>query len=167
MKTFFRTLASLFAALAAMLAMPAMAKNVTADIDQIAALMKGSGRTLEVKENKGERFISAESGGYKYLILPYGCDDNGKNCKSVQFYVAFDPKASPSLEAMNEYARDHRWGRVYLDKDGDPAIEFDLDLEKGGMSQELFLDNVEYWEAIMGNFAEWVFEGKDPAATAK
>ncbi len=163
MQKLIRTLLALFAAFAAVQAMPAAAKNVVADIDQIADVMKGAGHKVEVKDVKGERFISAEGSGYKYAIFSFGCDDAGKNCKSIQFFVAFDPKSSPSLEQMNTYAREHRWGRPYLDKEGDPAIEFDLDLEKGGMSPELFLDNVEYWEAIMVAYAEWVFEGKDAA----
>ena len=147
----------LLAAMAALAATPALARNVVADVDLIADVMKASGRTAEIKDVKGERFVSAEGGGYTYMILPFGCDDAGKGCKSVQFFIAFNPKTSPSLEAMNKYARDNRWGRIYLDKDGDPAIEFDLDLEKGGMSDALFLDNVEYWEAILGAYAKWVF----------
>jgi len=152
---------AMLAALAALQAPPSAAKNVVADVDQLASVMKDAGYKVEIKDMKGERFIAVESSGYKYAIFPFGCDDAGKNCKSVQFFVAFDPKSSPTLEQMNGYAREYRWGRVYLDKDGDPAVEFDLDLEKGGMSAELFLDNVEYWEAIMVAYADWVFGGKD------
>jgi Putative bacterial sensory transduction regulator len=141
-------------------AAPAMAKNVVADVDQIAGVLKGAGHMLEIKTADGERYISSEIAGYKYALLFFGCDDTKKNCKSVQFFVAFTPKTKPTLDAMNGYAKDHRWGRIYLDKDGDPAMEFDLDLEQGGMSEELFLDNVAYWEAIVGGFAKFVF-GED------
>jgi Putative bacterial sensory transduction regulator len=161
MKNLIRLFVLLFAGFAALAAAPAMARNVVADVDQIAAVMKAAGYKVEIAETKSDRFIKAEAGGYNYAILVYGCDDKGKTCKSVQFFVAFDPKQSPTLEAMNKYAHGHRWGRVYLDDEGDPAIEYDLDLEKGGMSPELFLDNVEYWEAILATFAEFVFDGKD------
>lgn len=154
MKNLFRLI---IACLAMVAAAPALAKNVVADVDQIASVMKAAGHKLEIKTADGERYISSETGGYKYALLFFGCDDAKKNCKSVQFYVGFTLKTKPSLDAMNTYAREHRWGRIYLDKDGDPAMEFDVDLEQGGMSDALFLDNVAYWEAIVAAFAKFVF----------
>lgn len=151
------------AALALSLALavaPAQARNVTADMAQIAEVMQGAGYNVEVKQAEGESFLSVDMESYRFLLLPFGCDDKGKNCKSVQFFAAFDPASSPSLEAMNAYARENRWGRIYLDKENDPAIEFDLDLEQGGMSPELFLDNVAYWEAVVAGYSKFVF-GKD------
>ena len=93
--------------------------------------------------------------GYNFIILPFSCDENGDDCKSVQFYTAFAADTDPTLEEMNNYASENRFGRVYLDQDGDPAIEMDIDLEAGGMSEALFMDNLAYWEAIMVNFAEF------------
>ena len=163
MKFLIRPILALLAAFAAITAAPAMAKNVVADIDQIAEVLQGAGYKLEKKEKDGDKYLSVNASGYHFLLFSFGCDDGGKKCKSVQFYAAFDPDKSPTPDAMNTYARDHRWGRVYLDKDGDPAIEFDLDLEQGGMSGELFLDNVAYWEAVMVAFAEFSF-GKGETA---
>jgi Putative bacterial sensory transduction regulator len=152
-----RLLFVLAAALSAALAGPAMARNVTADISQIAALLKSKGETLEIKSAADDPYIRVTGEGYDYSIFAYGCDDKDANCKSVQFYAAFNPKVSPELQAMNDYARDNRWGRIFLDKEGDPAIEFDVDLEKGGMSEALFLDNVAYWEAIIDKYGDFVF----------
>jgi hypothetical protein len=160
MKIQLRQIVISLGAIAMLSAAPASAKNVVADVDQIAAVMKTDGKQAEIKTAKSERYVSAVAAGYTYAILPFGCDDAGKNCKSVQFFIAFNPDTSPSLEAMNEYARTKRWGRIYLDKDGDPAMEFDLDLEQGGMSEALFLDNVAYWEAIVEGYSKWVF-GKE------
>ncbi len=163
MKRLFRSVLTLLAAFAAITAAPALAKNVVADIDQIAEVLTGAGYKFEKKEKDGEKYLRVEASGYHFLLFSYGCDDKGQKCKSVQFYAAFDPDKSPTLDVMNSYARENRWGRVYLDKDGDPAIEFDLDLEQGGMSGELFLDNVAYWEAVMVAFADFSF-GKTEAA---
>ncbi|MFM5953052.1 MAG: YbjN domain-containing protein [Novosphingobium sp.] len=158
MKSFVRSTLTSLALAAALVAAPALAKNVTADLDQVTEILKGAGYKVEMKDVKGDRFISVDMDDYHFLILPFGCDDKGKACKSVQFFAAFDPPTSPSLDAMNLYARDHRWGRVYLDKDNDPAIEFDVDLEQGGMSPELFLDNVAYWEAIVSAYSKFIFD---------
>ena len=157
MSTSGRTAIIALAAMFGLSAQPSQATNVVADLDQVAMVMKKAGYQAELGSNLGERFLTAELDGYKFMVLPYGCDDAKRNCKSLQFFIAFNPESSPSLEAINAYARENRWGRVYLDKDGDPALEFDLDLEKGGMSEDLFLDNVTYWEAIVQAYAKFVF----------
>jgi hypothetical protein len=157
MLRFVRLLLILVGTLGAAFSGPAMAKNVTADVNQIAALLKKGGETLEIKPDDDGPYVRVTGDGYDYSIFTYGCDDKDKNCKSVQFYAAFNPKTSPTLEAMNGYARDNRWGRIYLDKEGDPAIEFDVDLEQGGMSEALFLDNVAYWEMIIDRYGDFVF----------
>lgn len=144
------------AASAAFIAAPALARNVTADAAQIAALLKAKGRSAELKTTDGETYVLV-SNGYDYTIFTFGCDGKGKNCKSVQFYAGFDPKIAPNLQTMNDYARDNRWGRIYLDTESDPAIEFDLDLEQGGMSEALFIDNVAYWETVLNRYGEFVF----------
>lgn len=153
----------LIIAVAASLATPAAAANVIADVDQVAAALQRGGYTVEIKETKDGRFIRSTRGkeNYEFSVFFYGCDANTtRNCKSVQLYAGFSPKTKPTLEALNAYASDNRWGRIYRDDDGDPVVEMDIDLEKGGMSEALFLDNLEYFEAVMDRFGEYVFKGK-------
>ena len=146
------------ALLASTLGAPLAAKQVTADVAQIAAILQKEGYQAKVAGEGSDVRIDTAMGGYTMAVYFYGCDDKGKGCKSVQFYAGFNPKTNPTLQAMNDYARDNRWGRVYLDKDGDPVIEMDVDLEVGGMSEELFLDNIAYWDTIMGKFADFAFK---------
>lgn len=148
-------------AAAILAAAPAAAKNITADLDQIADVLQDEGYKAKIDKGDGQRWIESAMSGYNYIILPFGCDDTGKNCKSIQFYVAFVPMNKPTLEEMNTYAAENRFGRVYLDDEGDPIIEMDLDLEAGGMSRDLFLDNLAYWETIMVAFGDFAFS-KDP-----
>jgi hypothetical protein len=148
---------------ASMLVAAPAAANVVADVSQIADLMKRTGYSVEVKATEEDSYIVASRGKdtYSFRVFFFGCDEGTmKNCKSVQFYGGFTPNQKPDLAALNAYARDNRWGRVYQDKEGDPVIEMDVDLEKGGMSEALFLDNVEYFEAVLDEFGEFAFTGK-------
>jgi hypothetical protein len=155
--------AAAFAAAFSVAASPAHGRNVVADQEQIRDVLQEAGYRAQLERGEEGRYIISSSGGDTFVVLFYGCDEKDENCKSVQLYAGFDPAISPSLEAMNAYARDNRFGRVYLDNDGDPCIEMDIDLEAGGMSRELFLDNIAYWEAILGGFSEFVFS--PPAAS--
>lgn len=137
---------------------PASAQNVVADADQIAGLLQKAGYKAELRTDKeGDPYISSGSGGYSFALFFFGCE-GGSTCKTVQFYAGFDTARRPDLVKMNNYARTKRWGRIYVDGSDDPAIEMDLDLEDGGMSEALFMDNFEYWNSIMHAFGEWVFE---------
>lgn len=158
---FKQVIAGTIGAAALFAAAPLSAKNITADLDQIADLLKEEGFQAKIDEREGDRWIESGMSGYNYLILPFGCNDRGKDCKSVQLYVAFVPQNKPTLEEMNTYAAENRFGRVYLDTDGDPVIEMDIDLEAGGMSKALFLDNLAYWDAIMVSFGEFAFSKDD------
>jgi hypothetical protein len=144
-------------------AAPVSAKNGVADVTHIADVMQRNGYSVEVKTDKDGSPLRSSRGKdtYSFSIFFDGCAEGTMNdCKSVQFFSAFNPKTKPTLAALNEYARDNRWGRIYQDKEGDPVIEMDVDLEKGGMSEALFLDNLEYFEAVVGNFGEFAFTGK-------
>jgi len=143
------------------IAAPAVASGVVADPARIAEVMRKARYTVERKPAEGGEYLIASFGkeSYSFNIYFFGCDEKTtRNCKSVQFYSGFSPKTKPTLEAMNAYASDNRWGRIYLDKNKDPVIEMDVDLEDGGVSEALFLDNVEYFETVMNRFAEFAFK---------
>ena len=138
-----------------MAATPLAAKNITADVEQIAELLQSEGYQAKLQGVNEDRHIKTGMAGYNFLVLPFDCDGKGENCKSVQFYAAFAAKNGPTLEEMNTYAAENRFGRIYLDADRDPVIEMDIDLEAGGMSKALFMDNLAYWEAVMVSFADF------------
>lgn len=151
------------AALTAMAA-PAFAQNVEANYKKVAAALESAGYEASIEGEGTDRFVSSASAGYTFSVFFFGCDDAGDACKTVQFYAGFAPDNKPTLTQMNQYAATRRWGRVYIDDEGDPVIEMDVDLEDGGMSKELFTDNVEYWETVMNAFADWVFDNAESGA---
>ena len=73
---------------AAALAMPLhglAAENIEADLKQIAGALQDAGYKAKIDKHDDETFITSATGGYKFLVLVYGCDDKQKNCKSAQF----------------------------------------------------------------------------------
>jgi hypothetical protein len=137
--------------------LPAAARNVVADPEIIAEVMKDAGYRAEIERmNNGGRFIQSASSGYPFRIFFFGCEDDFTDCKTIQLFAGFVTDTSPSLKAMNAHARDNRFGRIYIDDEDDPVIEMDIDLEDGGMSPELFKDNLEYWDYYLGRFAAFV-----------
>ncbi len=152
-------------ALSAALAMPtsAMAQNVTADRERIAEVLRDAGYRATIEgDTPAGRYISSGTSGVDFVISFFGCDDAGDACKTVMFFAWFEDSTPPSFEDFNTYNARRRWGRAFLDKDGDPMIEMDLDLEDGGISPELFIDNVEYFDLALREFEAFVVSGVVP-----
>lgn len=149
-------LAAGFLALAA--SSPAAAETVTADPSIIARVMQDAGYKASIEKlSDGQSYIQSSTGGYPFRVFFFGCDNDTPGCDTIQLFAGFRSEYSPTLQEMNAYTRDNRWGRVYIDDEDDPVIEMDIDLEDGGMSDALFKDNLEYWDYIMSKFAEFAF----------
>ncbi len=161
MHRFLRGLILAMACIAGIITTPAMAKPVTADLPALAQVLRAKGHKVEIKTVDKEDYIRVQDpDDYGYDIFLYGCDDNGKNCHSIQFFASFSPAKKPALSAMNQYSKDYRYGHVYLDSDGDPNIAWDLYLGAKGMNDEAFIENLDLWGAMMESFGEFVF-GKE------
>ena len=109
------------------------------------------------KDDVGDPMITSASSGSKFAIYFYGCTDKS-DCRAVQFVTSYDTKegATPSLEKINAWNLNQRFGTAFIDKEGDPALKMDVDLDDGGMSGALFTDNLEFWTAVMSAFEKHI-----------
>lgn len=124
--------------------------------ESVADVIRGKGFDVEItKDDEGDPLIRAEGKGYKFIVLFYGCT-NGKDCQTITFYAGW-AEGTSDVNKINDWNRTNRFGRAYIDKDEDPCIEFDVDLDDGGMSRILFEDNVEFWMTVMVQYSKFVF----------
>ena len=136
-------------------AVPAHAELVRAqDPASVVAAMKAGGFTATLgKDSTGDPMISSNTGGTNFRVYFYNCTDN-RECATVQFHAGYDFDEAPSFATMNEFNKNQRFAGAYLDKDNDPVVEMDVDLDDGGMSQALFIDNLQFWQSVLGKFEE-------------
>lgn len=136
---------------------PAAAQMVSAaNPESLASAMRNRGYKAELaKGSDGDPLIRSVAEGANFTILFFGCT-NGRACQTVQFYAGFKANGSVPIARMNEWNRTKRFSRVYIDNEGDPVIELDLDLDDGGMSRALFEDNLEFWVAVLPAFRSFV-----------
>lgn len=154
MRKFSATLASV---LAIGLAMPAAAAEVQAqDPDSVVWAMQKAGYKAELtKDSTGDPLIRSAANGSSFEVFFYNCTEN-RDCRTIQFHSAYrDPDMT--LQSINKWNADNRFGRAYIATTGSARVEMDLDLDDGGMSQELFEDNVEFWVSVMEDFEEQVW----------
>lgn len=101
-------------------------------------------------DNQGDPMIRAEIGPYRYAVFFYGCTE-GKDCSSILFRASFSAEGLSAAD-MSEWNRTKRFGNGYLDEDGDPVLEMDVNLY-GGVSPTNMHDNVDWWRVVIEDFA--------------
>ena len=137
-------------------AAPAQASNVTARDPQsiVAALQKAGYQAKLTKDDVGDPMIESSSGGSQFIVFFMNCTGN-RDCRTVQFYSGYS-EYKGDHKKMNEWNRDNRFGRGYISDQGAARVEMDVDLDDGGMSPELFEDNIEYWVTVMSAFEKFI-----------
>jgi hypothetical protein len=148
-------LAASFAAAGAAHAQTVTAKEPSSIVD---VLQKNGYRAELTKDESGDPMIRSASSGTNFIILFYGCTAN-RNCATVQFYAGFTEPKSASIDSLNTWNANNRFGRAYLSDKGAARLEMDVDLDDGGMSAALFEDNVEFWIAILASFEKHISGG--------
>jgi hypothetical protein len=141
------------AAVAALLlaASPAAAQMVRGqDPQSVVEAMRAAGFTADLGVDKvGDPKIDSSISDTKFVTFFY-------NCTTIQCHSGHAMRGKVTLEQINEWNRSQRFGRAFIDKEGDPVLEMDVDLDDGGLSRELFVDNLEFWHTVVGKFEKHI-----------
>lgn len=150
---------ALAATTAAMAASPAHAELVNAkNPETIKAIVESQGwpATLITKPDENP-YIESSRNGLKFLVLFMNCDDDEKNCKTLQFYMGFSDAKDVSLDKLNSWNKDKRFARAYKDDESDPVLEMDVDLDFAGIPRENVGESFNTWASLMDSFREYIF----------
>ncbi len=121
------------------------------DVDRIAELASAYG-TAERRFDDIEDgpWIRAEMDEVIYTISFLNCTD-GQQCTSAQFRAWWTSEGAHTIEAMNQWNRDRRFSKAYLDANDNATIEFDVNLA-GGVTAVNFDDTLQWWQAVLNEF---------------
>lgn len=124
----------------------------------IKAIVKSQGWPATLVSKPGEDpYLESNRGGLKFLVLFMNCDA-GKKCKTLQYYMGFSDAKNVSLDRLNQWNKDKRFARAYLDDEGDPVLEMDVDVDFSGIPRENLGETFNTWASLMDSFREYVFE---------
>ena len=139
------------------IAAPAGAQMVRAqDPDSIVRALQGAGYAARLGTDKvGDPMVTSGISGTTFQIFFYNCT-NHRECATVQFHSGYDLNTAPELSRINEWNRTKRFGRAFLDGENDPILEMDVDLDDGGVTPALFIDNIEFWASILPDFERFI-----------
>jgi hypothetical protein len=129
-------------------------KLSTASPRSIVALMQKDGYRAKLVTDEGKRpYIESATAGATFYIHLQNCKETA-DCQDVMFRSSYDrDEDSPvKVEKINEFNRDNRWARAYLDKDSGPVIEYDVLFTDQLIDEKMFREALEIWDSVLTDF---------------
>ena len=121
--------------------------------DEMAKILQDIGYRAEIlKNDQGKRRIRTRIGGWNVTLNFYSCDDK-ENCKSIGLRSFFENEKKKSAAFANEWNREKRFTKVYIDKDNDVNIEYDF-LFRDGVTKGNVRAYFDVYEDQLKDFVE-------------
>jgi hypothetical protein len=92
--------------------------------------------------------------GLKTFVDFYDCADDLTECYTLLFNVALDLNDGTTLEKANEWNTTEITGRVWLDRDRDPTLDFALSTFDG-IPMSVFEDSMKLWDRKIGDVKDF------------
>jgi len=124
------------------------------DPSEIQNLASGYGSARLTTDSVGDPLVRGRMDGKAYLIYFYGCTE-GKNCRSISFATYWIGTQGVTREKIEEWNQSNRFGYAYLDSDGDPRLDMDVNLF-GGVSGKNLDDTIDWWRVMMKKFDGYI-----------
>lgn len=129
--------------------------QVLGDPDVIEILLKDAGMpVVRDTDSFGDPLIRSAADDIRFSISFYDCDDGP--CDSLLFYAGFDSPRPRNLTLVNDWNRDYRFARAYLDSEGDPVIEMDVSLGADGIGRRNFNSILDSWKSLLSGFRDHI-----------
>lgn len=90
--------------------------------------------------------------GRKVLLMNY------RTSRDLRIFIYFVNDAGvtrSTLTTVNEWNRDQRWSKAYLDSEGDWTLEADFDVQPG-VTEEAIEAFIQLWMSTVDNFVEHI-----------
>ncbi len=106
-------------------------------------------------DGQGDPKVSSRVSDTKFSVYFYGCQDND-NCSSILIKAGYDLNNGISALKVNEWNREKRFAKAYIDDEGDPFLEMDVNLDFDGVGNKNFEDTLDWWRLLVEDFEEFI-----------
>jgi hypothetical protein len=128
-----------------------------ATVEEVAASLRAVGLNAEIgKDDQGDPKIRSlnEKQNLEFYVYFYSCKND--RCGAIQFSEGYDLKDGISCERIDKWNSEWRYGRAFRDKENDPYVQMDVDLERGSTTESID-NNLEVWLTIIGEFEKHIY----------
>lgn len=123
------------------------------DAEAILSVAQEVGDASLEEQSDGAPKLTGSIGDNGYSIYFLNCK-GGEDCEDLNFYAVF-LDLSVDADTINTWNLEKRFGKAYLDEDGDAVVEMDLNLV-GGVSAENLSSDFAVWQMVLEQFANHI-----------
>ena len=103
-------------------------------------------------DNVGDPMITGAIDGINYTLLFYSCNAAApKQCLELQFHGEFSFNQPVTLEMINTYNTNNRFGQAFLDSAGRVNLDMSATLE-GGVTRQHIIEVIHWWQNALTKF---------------
>lgn len=124
--------------------------------EDVAQVLKREGFPIERDiDAAGDPIIWSRLGGRRFGVFFYRCrGETERRCADIQFFAGFDIDGRFPETAMNAWNANVRFGRGYIDDEGDPRLE--MDVITVGSTEFLLRESLLWWQTLMADFETFI-----------
>lgn len=111
-------------------------------VEEMVRFLQNKGFKAEVKTGTSGRYIASAASGVNFDVYFYDC--RGSRCASVQFSAGFDLTNGTTLSVVNNWNREKRYLKAYMDSENDPYVQYDANTSPART-----------WEGLADDFGVW------------
>ncbi len=119
--------------------------------EKLAEIIRGFGSARMDKAADETPAIRGRIEGNAFSVYFYGCNDRHEACQSINLTASWNMAGATSLDQVNTWNADKRFGRAYVDDQGSAVVETDINLS-GSVTYENMEGNIDWWRIIMADF---------------
>ena len=124
------------------------------DPQSLVRAMQAKGYKAELGSAAGEPAITSGAGGLAFKVFFENCT-GGTACTTVSFFTGFTDVSS-TVERVNEWNRNNRFARAYIDAEGDPVLRMDVDLDHQGIAGANFGEYLDIWASLAPKYLNFL-----------
>ncbi|MGY0559925.1 YbjN domain-containing protein [Luteimonas sp. A277] len=117
---------------------------------EVMTLLEEVGHSAELdQDGVGDPLILTGVGELGYRIYFYDCEDGA--CEALQFRLGLDLADGATADMVNDFNRDYRYGRSFLDAESDPFLLMDVEMTHADHASQL-RTHLGIWEGLVDSF---------------
>ena len=116
---------------------------------KIVEIASSYGAAELTTDSLGDPLVRGELSGVPYDVYFFGCE-NGADCKNLQFRTGGEYQGVSEADVAR-WNREKRFGKTFLDNNGNLVLEMNLNLDFG-VTQENLFDTFDWWRVVVDEY---------------
>ena len=119
------------------------------DSQKILQIARNYGPAEIATTSRGNPMISGSMDEISYTVNFTGCT-NGADCTELFFFAWWQGSQGMNAARINDWNADRFYGKMYIDSDGDLAVEMWVNLSYGVVTETLD-DDFDWWNIVLND----------------